>query len=223
MEIFNVKRRDVYDFDQYMDLKKPGFGGPKSAMMYKDGRGKLVNQKPKLKEYQRQVERHPQFGHQVYNPTYKAMTHDLVYKQSGKKPYNYRDPYLTAIPTIDMKRLEESLAKSKFGRFLAENHHMDEMGYESPQITIRLVSGFIPDYMKTRLERLYPGATIKLVGDSMEEVIDAIEFYGLENCTEISAEEMMRDTREGVICDAKEVLNSMINLEMGEEEYLDNF
>ena len=125
MEIFNVKRRDVFDFDSYMDLKKPGFGGPNSAKMYKDGRGNLVNQKPKLKEYQRQVERHPQFGHQVYDPTYKAMTHDLVYKQSKKKPFTYRDPYLTGLPVVDMTKVQEGLANTSFNRFLNE-----DLGFE---------------------------------------------------------------------------------------------
>ena len=40
MEIFDVHRRDIYSFDNYMDLKKPGFGGPNSVEFLKDAKGK---------------------------------------------------------------------------------------------------------------------------------------------------------------------------------------
>ena len=74
-----------------MDLKKPGFGGPNSAKEYRDGRGNIANPKPKLKDYQRVVERDPLFSHPHYNSTYKAMTHDVVYKQAKKKPFDYKE------------------------------------------------------------------------------------------------------------------------------------
>ena len=94
MEIFNVHRRDVHTFDSFMDLKKPGFGGPSSAISLKDGKGKDVNPDRKLKDYQNKVKRHEAFNHEVYNPTYKAMGGDLVHKQEdGKNPYNYPDLY----------------------------------------------------------------------------------------------------------------------------------
>jgi hypothetical protein len=108
MEIFNVKRRDILTFDDYMDLKKPGFGGPMSAKQYKDKKGKLVNKNPKLSSYQRTVERDPAFSNQVYDPTYKAMTHDLVYKQDNKEPFTYTDPYITALPVTQVGPVKES-------------------------------------------------------------------------------------------------------------------
>ena len=41
MEMFDAHRRDILNFDNYMDLKKPGFGGPNSAMALRDGKGNL--------------------------------------------------------------------------------------------------------------------------------------------------------------------------------------
>lgn len=120
MEMFNVHRRDILDFDNYMDLKKPGFGGPNSAIGLRDVKGKTINKKPKLDKYQRTVERDPIFSHPVYDPTYKAMTHDLVYKQEGKKPFTYRDPYLTAVPVVQYDFMKEGKSYTSFTQFINE-------------------------------------------------------------------------------------------------------
>jgi hypothetical protein len=121
MEIFNVKRRDILDFDNYMDLKKPGFGGPKSAEQYVDARGKRINKEPKLDGYQRTVKRDPLFNHEVYNPTYKAMGGDLVHKQTvGKNPYTYPDSYShMGIPVVQVGSIKEGRAYS-FSQFINE-------------------------------------------------------------------------------------------------------
>jgi hypothetical protein len=110
------------DFDNYMDLKKPGFGGPSSAKMYRDARGKKVNSDPKLDGYQRTVDRHAAFSHPVYDPTYKAMSNDLVYKQENKKPYNYPDSYSNmGIPVVNVgKAANEGLSHTSFTRFVNE-------------------------------------------------------------------------------------------------------
>ena len=104
MEVFNVKRRDIHTFDSFMDLKKPGFGGPASARMLKDAKGKFVNKDRKLQQFQNKVERHPAFSNEVWNPTYKAMGGDLVHKQEGgKNPYNYPDSYHNmGLPTVNV-------------------------------------------------------------------------------------------------------------------------
>jgi hypothetical protein len=119
MEMFDTHRRDVLNFDNYMDLKKPGFGGPKSAIALKDGRGKLVNDKPKLDGYRRTVERDPAFSHPVYDPTYKAMTHDLVYKQEKKKPFIY-DHTRTGIPVVEIEPVDEGKTYTSFEQFINE-------------------------------------------------------------------------------------------------------
>jgi hypothetical protein len=119
MEMFDAHRRDILNFDNYMDLKKPGFGGPKSAIALNDARGKRLEKNPKLEGYQRTVERDPAFSHPVYDPTYKAMTHDLVYKQEKKKPFKY-DNERVGIPVVEIEPLEEGKTYSSFNKFINE-------------------------------------------------------------------------------------------------------
>lgn len=133
MEMFDTHRRDILNFDNYIDLKKPGFGGPASAMPLRDGKGKIVNDKPKLAGFQRTVERDPAFSHPVYDPTYKAMTGDLVYKQEGKKPFTY-DDQRTGIPVVQMDPLKEGKAFSSFQRFINESEDEEIEDYlETPE------------------------------------------------------------------------------------------
>lgn len=127
MEMFDVHRRDVYNFDDYMDLSKPGFGGPKSAEPLKDSKGKRVKSNPKLADYQRVVKRHEAFKHQVWDPTYKAMGGDLVHKQEvGKNPYDYVDLYdRMGVATVDMgkytgKTANGNIANESFSHFVNE-------------------------------------------------------------------------------------------------------
>ena len=131
MEMFNVHRRDIMNLNDYMDLKKPGFGGPNSAKMYRDGSGKKVNKNPKLDGYQRVVDRHPAFGHPVYNPTYKAMSNDLVYKQERKKPYNYPDPYTNmGLPVVNVgKAANEGFSYTSFQKFINEQEQVESDMY----------------------------------------------------------------------------------------------
>ena len=124
MEMFNAHRRDILNFDNYMDLKKPSFGGPKSAIELRDARGNLNDRNPKLGEYRRTVERDPAFSHPVYDPTYKAMTGDLVYKQEKKKPFTY-DDRRSGIPVVEIEPVDEGKAYSSFRKFVNE-----EMGDE---------------------------------------------------------------------------------------------
>ena len=128
MEMFNVHRRDIMSFDNYMDLKKPGFGGPSSAKMYRDKNGKKVNDNPKLDGFQRVVDRHPAFKHEVYNPTYKAMSNDLVYKQEKKKPMNYPDSYdHMGIPVVMVgKAANEGMSHTSFKQFVNEYYDQAE-------------------------------------------------------------------------------------------------
>ncbi len=123
MEIFDVHRKDVHTFDRFMDLKKPGFGGPSSIEMLKDNKGNDVNPDRKLKDYQRKVERHNAFGNHVYNPTYKAMGGDVVHKQEdGKNPYDYKDSYDTmGIPTVDVEKTNEGMCNVDFVDFVLES------------------------------------------------------------------------------------------------------
>lgn len=116
MDMFNNKRRDVYDFDSYMDLKNPGFGGPKSAIP-----AERVGKETKLNGYRRVVKRDPLFG-EHYDSTYKAMTHDIVYRQEDEEAFDY-DHGITGIPVVDLedamersKKLKKSKVKMNEGR-----------------------------------------------------------------------------------------------------------
>ncbi len=132
MEMFDTHRRDILNFDNYMDLKKPGFGGPASAMPLRDNKGKLINTKPKLAGFQHTVERDPAFSHPVYDPTYKAMTGDLVYKQEDKKPFTY-DDQRTGIPVVQMDPLKEGKSYTSFQRFINESDEEDAEYAEMPE------------------------------------------------------------------------------------------
>lgn len=128
MEMFNTHRRDILNFDNYMDLKKPGFGGPNSAIAQRDAKGNKINKDPKLVGYTRVVDRHPAFSHPIADPTYKAMTNDLVYKQEKKKPFNYNT--VTGIPVVEVGETNEGMAYSSFSSFINE----DSMGAEIDQL-----------------------------------------------------------------------------------------
>jgi hypothetical protein len=121
MDMFNTKRRDVLSFDKYMDLNKEAFGGPKSAVAFKDKKGERANTSPVLKGYQRTVERDPMHTSKHYDSTYKAMTNDVVYRQEGRKATTYKDPYITAVPIIDVSgKTNEHMSCPSFDQFINE-------------------------------------------------------------------------------------------------------
>lgn len=126
MEMFDAHRRDILNFDNYMDLRKPGFGGPNSAIVLRDNKGNLVDKTPKLDGYRRTVERDPAFSHPVYDPTYKAMTHDLVYKQEKKKPFTYDDTR-TGIPVVEIEPLKEGKTYTSFTNFINEESELNQI------------------------------------------------------------------------------------------------
>jgi len=130
MEIFNVHKRDVHTFDDYMNLKKPGFGGPKSAKLLKDGRGKFIEKDRILSDYQRTVKRDDTFKNQVFNPTYKAMGGDLVHKQDLKKnPYAYPDLYNNmGVGMVEVGETNEGKCHANFTRFLLESANEGKCG-----------------------------------------------------------------------------------------------
>ncbi len=128
MDLFDVHRRDVYSFDQYMDLKNPGFGGNDSLVYGRDASGKTTSESDKLKEYRRVVKRDPAFKSSHYNSTYKAMSHDLVYKQEDEEPVTYRDPYLTGIATVEVGKYDSDETNeskiSDFSSFINEDKNL---------------------------------------------------------------------------------------------------
>ena len=116
MEMFNVKRRDNPSMDNWSDIKKPAFGGPKEKADFDKAK------KTKLKEYQRIVERNPDAEGGRFNPNYdsawKGFTSDIIYRTAKKK--SYEPMYAkTTIAVIDA--IEEGTI-IRFEEFINENY-----------------------------------------------------------------------------------------------------
>ena len=116
MEMFNVKRRDNPSMDNWSDIKKPAFGGPKEKADFDKA------QKTKLKEYQRIVERNPDAEGGRFNPNYdsawKGFTSDIIYRTAKKKSYEpmYAKTTIAVIDAIEegnIIRFEEFINEDK--------------------------------------------------------------------------------------------------------------
>jgi len=84
MDLYNLKQKDVYDFDQFMDIKKPPFGGHESAIKFD------AKKEPKqLKGWRRVVKRYAPAENGVYNPNYngqwRAIGMDRASRDAGVK------------------------------------------------------------------------------------------------------------------------------------------
>ena len=99
--MFNVKRRDNPSMDNWSDIKKPAFGGPKEKADFDKAK------KTKLKEYQRIVERNPDAEGGRFNPNYdsawKGFTSDIIYRTAKKKSYEpmYAKTTIAVIDAIE--------------------------------------------------------------------------------------------------------------------------
>ena len=120
MEMFNVKRRDNPSMDNWSDIKKPAFGGPKEKADFDKAK------KTKLKEYQRIVERNPDAEGGRFNPNYdsawKGFTSDIIYRTAKKKSYEpmYSTPTIAVINAIEEGNI------IRFEEFINENYNEDE-------------------------------------------------------------------------------------------------
>lgn len=116
MEMFNVKRRDNPSMDNWSDIKKPAFGGPKEKADFDKAK------KTKLKEYQRIVERNPDAEGGRFNPNYdsawKGFTSDIIYRTAKKKSYEpmYSTPTIAVIDAIEEGTI------IRFEEFINENY-----------------------------------------------------------------------------------------------------
>ena len=115
MEMFNVKRRDNPSMDNWSDIKKPAFGGPKEKADFDKAK------KIKLKEYQRIVERNPDAEGGRFNPNYdsawKGFTSDIIYRTAKKKSYEpmYAKTTIAVIDAIEEGNI------IRFEEFINEN------------------------------------------------------------------------------------------------------
>ena len=124
MEMFNVKRRDNPSMDNWSDIKKPAFGGPKEKADFDKAK------KTKLKEYQRIVERNPDAEGGRFNPNYdsawKGFTSDIIYRTAKKKSYEpmYAKTTIAVIDAIEEGNI------IRFEEFINENYNEFEDGTE---------------------------------------------------------------------------------------------
>jgi hypothetical protein len=120
MEMFNVKRRDNPSMDNWSDIKKPAFGGPKEKADFDKAK------KTKLKEYQRIVERNPDAEGGRFNPNYdsawKGFTSDIIYRTAKKKSYEpmYAKTTIAVIDAIEEGNI------IRFEEFINENYMSTE-------------------------------------------------------------------------------------------------
>lgn len=114
MDMFNAKDRRNPKMDDYMDISKPAFGGPKEKQDFDKSKRTF------LKGYQREIERNADFEGGKENPNYdttwKAVSRDVVNRQAGKKPF---DPMYTSPTFKTSTKIEE-------GRILRYNEFVNE-------------------------------------------------------------------------------------------------
>ena len=118
MDMFNAKDRRNPSMDDYMDLKKPGFGGPNSKKDFD------TSKKETLKGYQRVIDRNADFEggkfNHNYDPTWKAVTRDLISRTAKKKPFDpmYAKPTIATVDAVEEGRI------LRFEQFLNEDFNM---------------------------------------------------------------------------------------------------
>lgn len=215
MDIFNPKRRDLHDMDSYMDLSKPGFGGPKSAMP-----SAKLGKEEKLSGYRRLVKRDQMFGDH-YDSTYKAMTHDLVYKQEGQDAFDY-DHEMMGIPVVDLEdamerkaakkkaKMNEGKAYSKFSQFVNEQD-MPEEEYSDAE----LATGANPLGMKEYDVKPMSWDKIEAMSDEDEYLED--DFDDLANDDEDTSSNYSTD-REPSAAEIREIERLLLGGEEGDED-----
>ena len=116
MDMFNVKERNNPSMKDHIDIKKPAFGGPSTAEPFDKSTRKT------LQGYQRVIDRNADFEggnfNHNYDPTWKAVTRDLISRTAKKKPF---DP-MYAKPTIATTDAVEEAARIRtFEEFVNEN------------------------------------------------------------------------------------------------------
>ena len=116
--MFNTKDRRNPSMDDYMNPKKPSFGGPNSKKDFD------TSKRETLKGYQRVIDRNADFEggkfNHNYDPTWKAVTRDLISRTAKKKPF---DP-MYAKPTIATVDAVEEGKILRFEQFLNEDFNM---------------------------------------------------------------------------------------------------
>lgn len=159
--MFNAKSRRNPKMDDWMDLSKPGFGGPKEKTDFDKSKRDF------LKGYQRVVDRNADFegGKTInnYDTTWKAVSRDVVSRQAGKKPF---DPMYSTPVTRTSTKIEEGRI-FRFEEFVNENFEDLMNDEEMPNDDMPMDEK--PELDEEKLEML-----MEEFGDHMKEMIDEI-------------------------------------------------
>lgn len=167
MDMFNAKSRRNPKMDNWMDLSKPGFGGPKEKEDFDKSKRDF------LKGYQRVVDRNADFegGKTInnYDTTWKAVSRDVVSRQAGKKPF---DPMYSTPITRTSTKIEEGKI-FRFEEFINENFEEmmkadDEMPMDKMAMD-KMPMDEMPELDEEKLEML-----MEEFGDQLKEMIDEI-------------------------------------------------
>jgi hypothetical protein len=162
MDMFNAKSRRNPKMDNWMDLSKPEFGGPKEKTDFDKSKREF------LKGYQRVVDRNADFegGKTInnYDTTWKAVSRDVVSRQAGKKPF---DPMHSTPATKNSTKIEEGRI-FRFEEFVNENFE-DMMNDTEDMPNDDMPMDEKPELDEEKLEML-----MEEFGDQMKEMIDEI-------------------------------------------------
>jgi hypothetical protein len=201
MDMFNAKSRRNPKMDNWTDISKPGFGGPKEKQDFDKSKREF------LKGYQRVVDRNADFegGKTInnYDTTWKAVSRDTVSRQAGKKPF---DPmYSTPLVRATTEKIEEGRI-FRFEEFMNENFE-EMMNGNEEMPTDDMPMDDMPMDEKPELDEEKLEALIEEFGDQMKEMIDEI-------CEKM---EMEKDECCDYICAAIEKVCKAEDEEEGEE------
>lgn len=172
--MFNVKRRDNPSTDRYMDPKAKPFGGPSEKVDFDKSK------RTTLKEYQRVVTRNSDFEggafNHNYDPTWKAITRDLIHRQANKKEFNpmYAKPTMATVPAVEEARIarfeeyvNENMEGTGFNMF-AEAEEDSDMDHEEMEHEME------PEVDEEKLEMMLEEYTDHL-NEMLEEISEKME------------------------------------------------
>lgn len=139
MDMFDIKRKDFPSMKDHMDLKKPGFGGPNSKEDFD------TSKRTSLAKYQRVIDRNADFEggafNHNYDPTWKAITRDLISRKANKKPFNpmYAKQTIATVDAVEegkIKRFEQFVNESGYNMFSEAEEELPaaEFGEETPEV-----------------------------------------------------------------------------------------
>lgn len=136
--MFDIKRKDFPSMKDHMDLKKPGFGGPNSKEDFD------TSKRTSLAKYQRVIDRNADFEggafNHNYDPTWKAITRDLISRKANKKPFNpmYAKQTIATVKAVEegqIKTFEQFVNESEgYNMFAEAEEELPGMEEETPAV-----------------------------------------------------------------------------------------